>query len=264
MIIRKMFSRSWIVATLLVVVAASVCVRLGIWQLDRLAETRAFNAHVYAVRAMQPLDLPAQIDLTTMEWRAVHLSGTYDFENQVAIRNQFNGDQFGYHLVTPLHLSDTSTALTCTCGTGAGSASGTAVLVDRGWIPADGNSTPADWRKYDQPGQVALSGIIRLSEANPPLGGASDPTLTPDQTRLDFWIFVNVKRIGSQIPYPVLPVYIQVDSNPNQTDPPIPFQPTLDLSEGSHQSYAVQWFSFAALFIIGYSFYVNKQESKKK
>ncbi|MCL4410528.1 MAG: SURF1 family protein [Gammaproteobacteria bacterium] len=247
MIIRKMFSRSWIVATLLVVVAASVCVRLGIWQLDRLAETRAFNAHVYAVRAMQPLDLPAQIDLTTMEWRAVHLSGTYDFENQVAIRNQFNGDQFGYHLITPLHLSD-----------------GTAVLVDRGWIPADGNSAPADWRKYDQPGQVALSGIVRLSETNPPLGGASDPTLTPDQTRLDFWIFVNVGRIGSQIPYPVLPVYIQLDPKPNQSDPPIPFQPTLDLSEGSHQSYAYQWFSFAALFIIGYSFYVNKQESKKK
>jgi surfeit locus 1 family protein len=247
MIFRKMFTRQWILITILIIVAALVCVRLGIWQLDRLAETRAFNAHIYSVRAMQPLNLPASDDLTTMEWRAVRLSGTYDFENQIAIRNQFNGGQFGYHLVTPLHLSD-----------------GSAVLVDRGWIPADGNSTPADWSKYDQPGQVALSGVIRLSEANPPLGAAADPTLTPDQTRLDFWIFINVERIGKQIPYPILPVYVQLDPDPNRADPPIPYQPTLDLSEGSHESYAYQWFSFATIFIVGYVVYLNKQESKKK
>jgi surfeit locus 1 family protein len=247
MIFRKMFTRQWILITILIIVAALVCVRLGIWQLDRLAETRAFNAHIYSVRAMQPLNLPASDDLTTMEWRAVRLSGTYDFENQIAIRNQFNSGQFGYHLVTPLHLSD-----------------GSAVLVDRGWIPADGNSTPADWSKYDQPGQVALSGVIRLSEANPPLGAAADPTLTPDQTRLDFWIFINVERIGKQIPYPILPVYVQLDPDPNRADPPIPYQPTLDLSEGSHESYAYQWFSFATIFIVGYVVYLNKQESKKK
>ena len=249
MIIRRMFSRSWIVATFLVILGALVCVRLGIWQLDRLAERRVFNAHVMAMRADSPLDLPAQADLTQMEWRAVRLSGTYDFENQVAIRNQFNGNEFGYHLITPLHLSDRTT-----------------VLIDRGWIPADGNSAPADWHKYDQSGQVALSGVVRLSETNPPFGGASDPPLTPGQTRLDFWVFVNVQRIAAQIPYPILPVYVQLDPNPNpnQTDPPIPYQPELDLSEGPHQGYALQWFTFAALLFVGYPFFLKKQESGKK
>lgn len=255
MIIRRMFSRSWIVATFLVILGALVCTRLGIWQLDRLAERRVFNAHVIAMRATSPLDLPAQADLTQMEWRTVRLNGMYDFENQIAIRNQFNGNQYGYHLITPLHLSDTSTAL---------SASGTTVLVDRGWIPADGNSTPADWRKYDQPGQVALSGVVRLSETNPPLGGESDPTLTPGRTQLDFWVFVNMERIAKQIPYPILPVYIQLDPDPNRTAPPIPYQPELDLSEGPHQGYAIQWFTFAALLLGGYPFYLKKQESEKK
>lgn len=247
MIIRRMFSRSWIAATFLVVLGALVCARLGIWQLDRLAERRVFNARVTTMRADAPLDLPAQTDLTQMEWRAVRFSGEYDFENQVAIRNQFNGNQFGYHLIAPLHLSD-----------------GTTVLVDRGWVPADGNTTSADWRKYDQPGQIALSGIVRLSETNPPLGGASDPALTPGQTRLDFWIFVNVERIAKQIPYPVLPVYIQLDPDPNRTAPPIPYQPELDLSEGPHQGYALQWFAFAALLLGGYPFFLKKQESEKK
>jgi len=242
-----MFSRSWLVATCLVILGALVCVRLGIWQLDRLAQRRVFNAHVITMRAAPPLDLPAHADLTQTEWRAIRLNGIYDFENQIAIRNQFNGNQYGYHLVTPLRLLDDTT-----------------VLVDRGWIPADGNSAPADWRKYDQPGQVALSGIVRLSQTNPPFGGESDPALTPGQTRLDFWVFVNVQRIAKQISYPILPVYIQLDPDPNRTAPPIPYQPELDLSEGPHQGYALQWFIFAALLLGGYPFYLKKQESDKK
>ena len=44
--IRKMFSRKWILATLLVLAAMGVMIRLGIWQLDRLEKRRAFNARV--------------------------------------------------------------------------------------------------------------------------------------------------------------------------------------------------------------------------
>jgi surfeit locus 1 family protein len=238
-----MFSRKWIWTTLLVLIGAAVCARLGIWQLDRLTQRRAFNAHVFAVQALAPLNLPAHDDLTTMEYRAVRASGMYDFENQVAIRNQFNGDQYGYHLLTPLRLSD-----------------GEAILVDRGWIPSDGNSAPSDWRKYDQMGQVAISGVIRLGQTEAGFGGEADPTLMPGQTRLDFWIYVDLDRIGKQIQYPILPVYIQLDPDPNQTDPPVPFQPALDLSEGPHQGYAVQWFSFAVLLLIGYPFYLRKQD----
>lgn len=247
MIVLRMFSSKWIWTTLLVVLGALICARLGIWQLDRLAQRRAFNAQVLSMRALPPLDLPSKADLTKMDWRAVHLHGIYDFMNQVAIRNQYNDNVPGYHLLTPLHLAD-----------------GEAVLVDRGWIPADGNDAPANWQKYDQPGEVALSGIIRLSETQPGFGGVTDPTLTPGQTRLDFWVYVNLDRIAQQIPYPVLPVYVQLDPDPSRTDPPIPYQPELDLSEGPHQSYAIQWFSFAALLLIGYPFYLHKQETGKK
>ncbi len=241
-IFRKMFSCRWILTTLLVILGAAICARLGIWQLDRLAQRRVFNSHVFAMQALPPLNLPSQDDLTKMEYRAAQASGTYDFANQVAIRNQFNGNEYGYHLLTPLHLSD-----------------GETILVDRGWIPADGNSTRADWSKYDQPGQVTVSGVIRLSDTEPTFGGAVDPPLAPGQTRLDFWVYVNLDRISKQMPYPILPVYLQLNPNPNQTDPPIPFQPTLDLTEGPHQGYAIQWFSFATLLLIGYPFYLRKQ-----
>lgn len=248
MIFRAMFSRSWIFTTLLVLVGGAVCVRLGIWQLDRLEQRRTFNAHVEAMWNAEPLTLTGQTtdDLTAMEYRAVQASGTYDFENQVVLRNRYFQDRYGYNLLTPLVLDD-----------------GSAVLVERGWIPADGNDLPVDWRKYDQPGTVTLHGQIRLGQAKPDLGGVPDPTLTPGQTRLDFWNIVNLERIQSQVPYPLLDVFVQPDIDPNDVEPPIPYQPEIELTEGPHLGYAGQWFTFAAILVLGYPFYLRKKLEEK-
>jgi len=247
-ILRAMFSRQWIVATLLVLAGGALCVRLGIWQLDRLEQRRAFNAHVEAMWAAEPLILEGQPaeDLTTMEYRAVTVSGTYDLENQVALRNRYFRNEYGYHLLTPLILDD-----------------GSAVLVDRGWIPADGNDTPVDWRKYDQSGPVILEGQIRLGQAKPDLGGVPDATLAPGQTRLDFWNIVNLERIREQVPYPLLDVFVQPDVDLQDVEPPIPYQPEIELTEGSHQGYAIQWFTYATILVTGYPFYVRRQMKEK-
>ena len=129
-----MFSRKWFVATLLVIAGTLVLIRLGIWQLDRFEARQEANAHYVEMESMPPLDLNVEIpaSLHEMEYRAVAVTGEYDFENQIAVRNQIYrdekgdqyGDQYGYHLLTPLRF-DASTG------------SGQAVLVDRGWIPAD-------------------------------------------------------------------------------------------------------------------------------
>lgn len=247
MLLPKMFSRKWIFATLLVLAGTALCIRLGIWQLDRLDQRRAFNAQFEWARAQQSLGLNDELpdNLTEMEWRAVKVTGEYDFAHQVALRNQYNGDQYGYHLLTPFRFG------------------GEAVLVDRGWIPADGNSAPADWRKYDEPGMVTVSGQIRLEQTKPRFGGVAD-VLPEDGTRLEVWNNADLTRIASQMPYPILPVYIQPNPDPNDTQPPIPFQPEIELTEGPHMGYAIQWFSFAAILFIGYPFYLRKQESGSK
>jgi surfeit locus 1 family protein len=112
-IFRVIFSRQWILTTLLVLAGGALCVRLGFWQLDRLEQRRAFNAHVEAMRAAEPLILAGQSanDLTTMEYRAVAVSGTYDFENQVALRNRYYQNESGFNLLTPLLLDDGSALL---------------------------------------------------------------------------------------------------------------------------------------------------------
>jgi surfeit locus 1 family protein len=244
MIIRAMFSRQWILTTALVLAGGLLCIRLGIWQLDRLEQRRNFNDHVEAMWAAEPLDLPGQVgsDLSQMEYRAVTVSGTYDFEKQVALRNRYYQDVFGYHLLTPLIMDD-----------------GTAVIVDRGWIPAEGNSTASDWRKYDQPDRITIQGQIRLGATKPDLGGVPDPTLSPGQPGLEFWNIVNLERIGQQLPYPILAIFIQPNPPSGDISPPVPYQPEIELTEGPHLGYAGQWFTFASILIAGYPFYLRKQ-----
>ena len=250
MILKKMFSRAWLFSTLLVFAGTALCIRLGIWQLDRLEQRRAFNTQVESMRAAELLDLNQNLpaDISSMEWRTVTVTGEYDFESQVALRNQYNGDQYGYHLITPL-LFDPST--------GSGQA---AVLVDRGWIPTDGNAAPKDWRQYDESGRVTVTGQIRLGQDKPAVGGVADAELSPGQTRLDIWNNLNVARISAQSPYPLLSMYIQPNPDGNNSEPPIKVQPIIELTEGSHFGYALQWFAFATILFFGYPFYLRKQE----
>ncbi len=194
-------------------------------------------------------NLPASLD--EMEYRAVRVIGSYDFSNQIAVRNQYFQDQVGYHLLTPLRFD----------GTQRGLFAGTAVLVDRGWIPADGNNTPADWQKYDEPGEIALEGRIRLGTGKPAFGGVDD-ALPEVGSRLEFWNNLDIAAVAGQLPYPILPVYIQPKFDPLNSIPPIaPAQPELDLTEGSHFGYALQWFTFAALLFFGYPYFLKKQDS---
>ncbi len=238
-----MFSLKWLFATVLVFLGTALCIRLGIWQLDRLDQRRAFNAQVESMRAAEPLDLNTELpeNISTMEWRAVTVTGEYDFENQIALRNQYYGDQYGYHLVTPLFFN------------------GTAVLVDRGFIPADGNSAPVDWRTYDEDGVVTVTGQIRLGNAKPALGGVAD-ALPESGEKLFVWNNFNLEQIAAQLEFPILNVYIQPNVEISDTIPPIPYQPVVEITEGSHFGYALQWFTFATILFVGYPFYLRKQK----
>ena len=244
MFLRKAFQRKWILTTLLVLAGTALCVRLGIWQLDRLEQRRAFNHQFESMRAMPVLDLNQDVpkEIMQMEWRDVQVQGEYDFENQIALRNQYLGSEYGYHLLTPLRFNQQ------------------AIFVDRGWIPAEGNDSPEDWRKYDEPGGVSLTGQIRLGQAKPAIGGVAD-ALPEDGSRLAVWSNADVEKIASQIPYPVLPVYIQPEVDEQDTDPPIPYAPTIEITEGPHFGYALQWFTFATILFVGYPFFLQKQDT---
>jgi surfeit locus 1 family protein len=224
-----------------------ICIRLGIWQLDRLAQRREFNTHFVAMSTMDPLKLPSMGNLEEMEYRQVVAEGFFDFSQQVAIRNQYYQGQDGFHLLTPLVLSD-----------------GSAILVDRGWIPYEENSVRSNWEKYNMDGKVKVIGIIRLSREHADITGESDPELLPGQNELLIWNFPNIPRIQLQTTIPLLPVYIQESNPKNEGTYPIATQSAIEISEGPHLGYALQWFTFAGIFLVGYPFYIRKQHTTSK
>jgi surfeit locus 1 family protein len=232
-----MFSKKWLLTTILVFIGTAVCIRLGLWQLDRLEQRRAFNYQVQSMQNAETLNLNQNIpdDIESMEWRAITVTGTYDFENQIAMRNQYYENEYGYHLITPLQFD------------------GGVVLVNRGWIPAD-----SDWRMYDELGEVTVSGKIRLGQSKPTIGGVAD-ALPMDGAKLEVWNNLDVEKMSKQFPYPILNIFIQPTADENDATPPIPYQPTIELTEGSHFGYAIQWFVFASILFLGYPFYLRKQ-----
>ncbi len=223
-------------------------IRLGIWQLDRLEQRRAFNTRVTAQIEQPPLHLAgAALDtaLTDMEYRSVVVEGRYDHAQQVTIRNQVWNNQYGVHLLTPLVINGSDQA----------------VLVDRGWIPAE-DADPSTWGAYDEPGLVQVEGIIRASRATPDFGGIPDPPPVPGEQLLA-WNNVNVLRIDKQVSYALLPIYVQQAPDPAWISMPYRDQPELDLTEGPHMGYALQWFTFATVLMVGYPIYVRHHSIKR-
>jgi surfeit locus 1 family protein len=225
---------------------------MGIWQLDRNAERRVSIREVQAVQAMPVLDLnrdPLPPNLTDMEYRPVRVSGEFDFENQVALRNQVWtqswGDEPGYALLTPLILSD-----------------GRAIMVERGWVPSQ-YDTPAAWRMFDETGLVTVEGILRLPMEKGEMGGGiPDPTLAPGETRLDFWNFVNLNRLQEQTPNPILNVYIQQSPTGNPEGLPYRWLSQPDLDPGAHVGFALMWFFYAGLLLFGFPVWLKKQKQE--
>ena len=137
---------------------------------------------------------------------------------------------------------------------------GQAALVERGWIPLD-YSTPESWRQFDEPGTVSVQGILHPSLESGEIGNALiDPTLAPGETQLDYWNFANIGRIQEQLPYPILDAYIQQTPGADQESLPYRHIDQPDMNPGDHLGFAMTWFVFAGLLLVGYPIWLKKQK----
>jgi surfeit locus 1 family protein len=246
MVVKLLFSRRWIIATLMVLVAVAVMIRLGFWQLDRLEQKRNFNQQVLAVKNLGALDFREANfdDLDSQIYRAGYAVGEYDFSNQVILSNQSYQDTLGVHLLTPMLVENT----------------GEYVLVDRGWVPFEDYQN-GQLDKYDQPGIIDARGIIvgttdrvgvrSCLEAEPPPG---EPLVV--------WC-VDLEGIQKYLPYTISSVYLIREAIADEA-PPVGTTVKIEITEGPHMGYAVQWFSFALVLLIGYPFYVAKDHKARE
>ncbi|MEP6691167.1 MAG: SURF1 family protein [Gemmatimonadaceae bacterium] len=219
--------RRSLLAILAAVLGAALFVRLGFWQLDRLAQRRALNAAVVAQAGFAPV-VP---DDSMPRYRHVLLDGSWDFAHEFAsIGRTYHGSP-GVDVVTPIEL-----------------ASGRTLLVNRGWVYAADAAT-ADLAKTHE---ADPSGLIGYVEPFPrPASGAADE----DTARARRTLAATPALQRDAGPALITSYYVVAlpgaDSLTPVGHPARRSFPTLD--EGPHAGYAVQWFSFALIAVVGVS-----------
>lgn len=233
----------WLAGLGLVVLVAVSFARLGIWQLDRLEERRAYEELVAGrlAAAPAPLDevLAAGAGADAIRYRRVTAEGTFDPSHEVILYGRTQGDRTGNHVLTPLILGD-----------------GTAVAVDRGWVPLEDDRPPlADAAPPE--GTVRVSGVLL-----PPETGTAASPVEPSPTETTF-AKVDLGALAGQVPYPLVPAYLLLaEQDPAPGGLPL-VAPLPDPGGGPpHLSYAIQWFSFATIAVVGFVVLVRREHRR--
>lgn len=231
---RVLLTPRWVAGHLLALGLVVLFVNLGFWQLRRLEQRRDYVAEVQERAMLEPARLEEALRGEFLEYRTVTATGVFDAGEEVLLRGRSLDGQPGYNILTPLVLGD-----------------GSAVLVERGWVsygtetvPVVGAPPPA--------GEVAVTG--RLREPGGPAEGTFGPR-DPAEGELEQTYYVDVQRLQPQMPYELVPAYIELVTvePPHPAELPLPLpEPVLD--EGPHLGYAIQWFSFAVIGVVGYAF----------
>jgi len=216
------------------ILVSAGCVRLGFWQLHRLAARRAANAKL-AERLSRPAApaLEAMRDTASAEFRRATATGTFDWDHELSLAARTHEGSPGANILTPLRVPGTDTA----------------VLINRGWVYA-ADAMSVDFARWREPHAAAVTGYL----VDIPHGGRGMVSATSNPRvvrRLQY------DSLAKRMPYPIAP-FILVATENRSPGPPTASRdstparlPTPLLDEGPHLGYAIQWFAFAVIGLVG-------------
>ncbi len=245
-ILKAMIGRRWWWKTLLVIAAMVFMAGLGNWQLQRLEQRRAYNAQLLLKLNSAPIVVdggPLPDEPAELVNRKATVQGRYDFSGQVAIKNQSYLGQPGVYLVTPFQIDGTDQM----------------ILVNRGWVPYQEGSSDR-WGQFDESPEATLSGYLQKSQKMP-----NGSTTAVDTLPQEAWFRLDIEAIQTQIAHPLMPVYLDLAPEPGRLSSTLPVrvEPDTALDEGSHLSYAIQWYAFALIAGIVYIGVIRRQEKER-
>jgi len=237
-VIRLALTRRWLVALAVCLVMAAGCVRAGFWQWSRYELRTAINARIEANIGAPPVAVDRLTAVgahlpQALEWRPVTVTGRYDEAHQMLVRNRPLDGANGFHVLVPLV-----------------SPSGSAFLVDRGWVASAASATASPDVPPPPTGQVTV--VARLRPAEP--GPAGTPDLPAGQVRR-----IAVGELAAGLPYPVYGAYGElVTERPPATRQPAAL-PEQTENAALNLGYTVQWFMFALIALVGWVVLVRRE-----
>jgi surfeit locus 1 family protein len=208
------------------------CIRLGFWQLDRLRQRQSANREIEE-RISAPTASLAEVmrDTATMAYRSVRVAGRYDYEHEFVLAARSRQGSPGVNLITPFIRIDSDTA----------------ILINRGWVYSPDGMVITDtaWREPEQLSSLVVGHVERPIPASGPVFNSKVPRVI---RRLA------VDSLRTRVPYPLAAAVVVQEVADKPADGSVTHPVRLDsprLTNGPHRSYALQWFAFALIGLIG-------------
>ncbi len=223
--------------TLVGTIATAICiplfVHLGMWQYNKAAIKQKLQSQYEANAQQTTAALPKTFEnLETLRYKSVAVEGEYLPEFQILLDNQVEAEVAGYHVITPLKMSDRNQV----------------ILIDRGWVAALPNH--AELPNVDTPtGQQKVEGQVwvpsqKFFTLKSDVSGASDWQIV--------WQNMDMKAYQKRVPFEIMPVLLRMSVKNDGGFVRNWVRP--DDRMATHLGYAYQWFGFAFAALAIYIF----------
>jgi len=233
--------RRFLAITSLALVLIALCLQGARWQYDRYELRHAKNELIKANISLGPIteiEL-AGANLEAVAWRKLEISGTFQPDTEILVRNRYFQEQYGLGVVTLFR-----------------SESGRSYWVDRGWVVAGPDAMTPPKVKPVTKERVTLIARVRVEDIERQLGGTVFALPGADgRDRLQTW-----NQAGSVV---TEPVYFDLISASNSEFTPDAPTPLPNLSDGPHLAYSIQWVLFAGFVVFGW-FLVLREDRRAR
>ena len=211
--------------TLIAASLVFLCLIAANWQYQRGVGRHAKNAKIEANIKLAEIPLTQVRDFQGNEWRTITVTGTFDSNHEVLLRNHYNADgKYGFEYLTLFRTQLDSKPVN--------------FWVDRGWVQAGATATSRPMTPGTPTQQIELTGRLRLDNSLP---RGSFFALPAKGELINNW---NLKsKVKTENFYIDL---IGADGITLKDSAELP-----ELSDGPHMAYALQWLFFAGLIIYG-------------
>ena len=255
---RAFLTPGWILAAVFVLLFTYFAFNtLAPWQLGKNTKRTEFNDRLKAAMEQAPVPVsevlpkdPEKPVEEAQEWRHVTLQGKLLPQQEVLLRNRPVESAPAYQVITPFETTD-----------------GTTVLVNRGWVPAEGGENRPELIAKAPDGEMELSGYVRLGE------GKNDRGVIDAEGRKQT-TSVSAEQIGAATGLTLAHDYVQLDEQSTEAiadragdegvaPHPIPLP---KIESGPYLSYGIQWIAFGIIapILLGWFIWSEIKERRRE
>jgi len=229
------------------ILAFTVLIGLGTWQMQRLHWKEALLATIAERMAAPPLSI-AEIEqkvlsntLPDVDYFAVTATGLFRHESERHFFATWKGET-GFYVYTPLQLADDRF-----------------VFVNRGFVPYELKDPAKRLQGQIAAGPVTITGLSRnvLTEKPSVMVPDNDPA-----KNIFYWKDIRAMTASASLPAGavVLPFFIDADATPNPGGLPVGGVTMIDLPN-NHLQYALTWYGLAAALVAVLGLWLRRTRS---